>query len=69
MILATTIQTRLEKVHGSLYPDFDIRYLQRWIKLYSSCFPKFILNGNFECKFIYNEKLQEFRWEIHKTNN
>jgi len=71
MILATTIQNRLLKVVESpetFCYDFDIRYLQRWVNLHPQCFPKFILKGKFEPKFIWNDKLEDFSWEIHKIN-
>lgn len=66
MILASTIQNRLEKFHGSLYPDFDIRFLDKWIRQYPQCFPKFMLLGKYEPRFVWVERLADFRYEIHK---
>lgn len=70
MVLGITIQNRLAEVvenPQNLCYDFDIRYLGRWISKYPNVFPKFIREGNFEPKFVWNDKLKEFRWEIHKT--
>lgn len=64
MILAKTIVKRLEAVNGSLGYDFDVRYLDKWIRLYPQCFPKFILSGNFETRFVW--KNSDFRYELHK---
>lgn len=66
MILGTTIEKRLAVAHGkSLYPDFDIRYLQRWIRLYKNCFPVFVLRGEFESYF----NVGKLRWELHNTKS
>jgi len=64
MILGITIQNRLEiALNRSLYPDFDIRYLTRWINEAPKVFPKFILTGNYES--FYNPI--KMRWEIKAT--
>lgn len=65
MILGTTIQNKL-KPYFDNYFDFDIRYLDRWVKQYPNLFPKFILEGNYESKFVWNKDFTDFRWEIHK---
>lgn len=61
MILATTIQYRLSKASGKCITyDFDIRYLDKWIKQFPNCFPKYILSGNFTPYF----NPSKYRWEI-----
>lgn len=40
--------------------EIDIRYLDRWIKKYPECFPRFMLENNYTATF--NWKL--LRWEI-----
>lgn len=63
MILGTTIQNRLDIANGSPVGfDFDIRYLDKWIRLYPNCFPKFVLNGDFTTVF----NTDKYRWEIVK---
>lgn len=63
MILNETIINRLEKVKGSsIYPNYDIRYLEKWIEKYPQCFPKWMLKGNY--KLIFN--LELLRYEIYK---
>jgi hypothetical protein len=69
MILATTIQDRLLKVvenPKTFCYDFDIRYLERWIKLYPKCFPMFVLCGNYKTEFVYNDRIKDFRYEFKK---
>ena len=64
MILLETIKTRLEKYvnYDIIYKDFDCRYMDKWIRLYPDCFPKYVLNGNFTTFFNPNS----YRWEILK---
>jgi hypothetical protein len=66
MILLSTIQKRLRN-NGVSSKDlrfgFDIRYPQRWFRDYPHCFPKFMLSGDYEAKFVYTPSI---RWEIHK---
>lgn len=65
MILGSSIYSKLiaagENPKNLRY-DFDIRYLQKWIKKYPSIFPKYILSGNYFLKFDWNKT----RWEIYK---
>ncbi len=66
MILNSTILSRLQNVicdNEILQYDYDIRYLDKWIKKYPSVFPKFMLKDNFQP--IFNWELN--RWEIYKT--
>lgn len=61
MILSKTIQERLSKAKGeSISYIFDIRYLQRWINEFPSCFPKYVLDNNYTCYF----NPDKYRWEI-----
>ena len=64
MILLETIKTRLKKYvsFDTIYKDFDCRYMDKWIKLYPDCFPKYILNKNYNIKFNY----LKLRYEINK---
>jgi len=64
MILLETIKTRLKKYVSSdiIYRDFDCRYMNKWIKLYPNCFPKYVLNNNYSIKFNY----LKLRYEINK---
>jgi len=52
MILVDTIYNKL-LIQGedpkTLRYNFDVRYLQRWIKKHPNVFPKYILNNNFNC--------------------
>jgi len=64
MILWTTI---LNKLSNTLEPCddsrfIDIRYLDKWIREYPDCFPKFVLNN--EYKIIFNFNL--LRYEFHR---
>jgi len=64
MILWTTI---LNKLSNTVKPDddlrfIDIRYLNKWIREYPNCFPKFVLNE--EHQIIFNPNL--LRYEFHK---
>ncbi len=68
MILGNTIQDRLRKVVESIETftyDFDIRYMQKWINKHPQCFPKFMLNGNYEAYFNGDK----MRWEISNTKS
>lgn len=65
MILWTTI---VNKISINLKPDddlrfIDIRYLDKWIRKYSNCFPKFVLNNNY--KIYFNPDL--LRYEFYKN--
>ena len=64
MILLETIKTRLKKYVSSdtIYKDFDCRYMNKWIRLYPDCFPKYILNDNYNISFNY----LKLRYEINK---
>ena len=63
MILNETIINNIEKIKGSsIYPDYDIRYLKKWIDEYPQCFPKWMLKGNYEP--IFNWEL--LQWEIYE---
>ena len=64
MILLETIKIRLQTYVNSdiLYKEFDYRYLSKWIKLYPNCFPKYVLNNNYNIKFNY----LKLRYEINK---
>ena len=63
MILNETIIDRLQKAKGSpIYPEYDIRYLGKWIEKYPQCFPKWMLKGCY--KPIFNGEL--LRWEIYE---
>ena len=64
MILLETIKTRLKKYVSSdiIYRDFDCRYLNKWVKLYPDCFPKYIINNNYTIHFNW----QKMRYEINK---
>ena len=65
MILLTTIQNKLEQICGydTIFKEFDVRYMGRWIKLYPDCFPKYVREGNFEPRFNWIK----VRWEIYKV--
>lgn len=60
MILWDSIYNKLINL-GVSSRDIDVRYLQKWIRLYPEIFPKFM----FKKYTIYfnNERL---RWEIYK---
>lgn len=38
------------------HKDIDVRYLQKWIRLYPNCFPKFVIKGNYEIHFNFHLK-------------
>lgn len=64
MILWTTI---LNKLSTNLKPEddlrfVDIRYLDKWIRKYPFCFPKFVLNNNHNIYFNPNK----LRYELHR---
>lgn len=64
MILWTTILDKIKKV---IKPDddirfIDVRYLDKWIRNYSKCFPKFVLNNNY--KIYFNPEY--YRYELSK---
>jgi hypothetical protein len=64
MILLTTITTKIQKV---IKPEddirfLDVRYLDKWIRNYPQCFPKFVLNN--EHKILFNPN--KLRYEFHK---
>lgn len=64
MILWDTILDRLSKqVEYDELRFIDIRYLTKWITNYPDCFPKFVLNGNFNIKF----NSEKIRWELHRN--
>ena len=65
MILLTTITKRLEKITGNdkVYKEFDCRYLQKWIRLYPNCFPRYMLNNKYNISFNY----LKLRYEIQKN--
>lgn len=63
MILATTIQDRLSKAVGrNINYEFDIRYLDKWIRMFPNCFPSYVLSGDFTPYF----NPDKYRWEILK---
>jgi hypothetical protein len=59
-ILWNTIYNKLIK-HINKF-EIDIRYLKKWMKLYPTYFPKFMLKNNY--KIIFNS--EKLRWEIYK---
>lgn len=65
MILLTTITKRLEKITGNdkVYKGFDCRYMDKWIKLYPDCFPRYMLNNKYNITFNY----LKLRYEIYKN--
>ena len=65
MILLETIKARLEKYVNSdtIYRDFDCRYMDKWIRLYPDCFPKYVLSNNYNINFNY----LKLRYEIQKN--
>lgn len=65
MILLETIRTRLKKHVSSdiIYRDFDCRYMNKWIKLYPDCFPKYMVNNKYSMTFNY----LKLRYEIQKN--
>lgn len=49
----------LDKLSLIIHPEdssrfIDIRYLQKWIRLYPEVFPNFIHTGNYTIEFIPN---------------
>lgn len=46
--------------NGVKWFEIDIRYLDKWIKLFPNCFPKCMINGNFTA--VFNQI--KYRWEI-----
>ena len=65
MILLTTLTKRLEKItdNDKVYKEFDCRYLQKWIRLYPNCFPRYMLNNKYNISFNY----LKLRYEIQKN--
>ena len=65
MILLSTIQKNLLKfkTHKELRYEFDIRYLEKWVNLYPSCFPKYVINNNY--KIVFNSN--KLRYELHRN--
>jgi hypothetical protein len=61
MILWSDILTELLKKGINPY-DIDVRYLQKWIRLYPELFPKFIIENKYELKFNYDF----LQWEIYE---
>jgi len=64
MILWETI---LNKIEFIITPDddirfIDIRYLDKWIRKYQQCFPKFVLINKHN--IIFNS--EKLRYEFHK---
>lgn len=65
MILSTEIQNNIEKLRGcSLYPDYDVRYLNRWIEEYPSCFPNYIKENRYNTIFNW----QTLEYEIYEKD-
>ena len=62
MILWDTILNKLNNYNVDTRL-IDIRYLDKWIKLYPTCFPKYIIDNNF--KIIFNSKF--LRYELHRN--
>ena len=61
MILWTTILNKLEKnVNSNELRFIDIRYLDKWIKKFPHCFPKFIIQNNHKIIFNSNKLRYEF---------
>ena len=63
MILLTTITDRLEKVHENIRFEFDVRYMDKWIKMYPNAFPQYVKNNNHN--IVFNPK--KLRYEIYKN--
>lgn len=61
MVLWNSIYKKLILKRVKHY-DIDVRYLQKWIKLYPELFPKFMLNNNYSLNF----NSIKLRWEIYK---
>ncbi len=66
-MLLSTIQNKIEKVHGSLSFDFDVRYLERWVRNYPNCFPKFILNGHYKTIIVWNKNGTDYKYKFINT--
>ena len=62
MILWDTVLNRLNKYNVDTRL-IDIRYLNKWLKLYPTCFPKYVINNNF--KIIFNSNF--LRYELHRN--
>lgn len=62
MILWDTILNKLNNYNVDIRL-IDIRYLDKWIKLYPTCFPKYVINNNF--KIIFNSNF--LRYELHRN--
>ena len=65
MILLTTLTKKLEKIVGknTVYKEFDCRYMDKWIRLYPDCFPKYMVNNKYSMTFNY----LKLRYEIQKN--
>lgn len=57
--LWSTIYERLLK-KGVKGHEIDIRYLDRWVNEYPSCFPKCVISNSFTA--VFNQ--DKYRWEI-----
>lgn len=64
MILWNTILDKIEKVikTNDDIRFIDIRYLEKWIKNYPQCFPKFVLKNKH--KIYFNPEF--YRYELSK---
>ena len=61
MILFDTIRNRLSKITDIRF--VDVRYLDKWIKEYPNCFPKYVLNNKHKITFNTNK----LRYELWKS--
>jgi hypothetical protein len=65
MILLTTILDKIEKEikpEHNLRFDFDCRFMDKWIREYPQCFPKFVKENRYN--IIFNRNL--LRYELNK---
>lgn len=65
MILLTTILNKIEKEikpEHNLRLDFDCRFLDKWVREYPQCFPKFVKENKYNISF--NPNL--LRYELNK---
>ena len=64
MVLWFTVLTKLENAINdkSISRFIDVRYLNKWIKEYPQCFPKFVVNNKHRIEF----NTKKYRYEFHK---